>query len=235
MKNIIDPNISLESETHRYTLSTDPDLEFESVTTLVARFFEPFESVKIASDLVANNEKYVGRTVEELIAEWDAKRDHGTSVHGQIEEYLRNETIATEPKALLALKWLGKYRMKSELKLFPEVIVYSKKLKIAGTVDLLVQDLLTGKYELLDWKTSKRIYTKSYAGKTGINSVTKDLLDCNFTRYSLQLSFYRYLLEKQHGLDVSGQYIVHLKDDACHGYVAPYLDSHVAAILKHTQ
>ena len=28
--------------------------------------------------------------------------------------------------------------MKSELKLFPEVIVYSKKLKIAGTVDMFL-------------------------------------------------------------------------------------------------
>ena len=234
MNSFIDPDISLESKTHRYILSTVPDLEFESVTTLVARFFEPFDKVRIASKLVANNEKYFGLTVEELIAQWDSKRDHGTLVHGQIEEHLRHETPATDQKALAALKWLRKYRMKSELKLFPEVIVYSKEHKIAGTVDLLVQDLTTGKYELLDWKTSKSIDTTSFGGKVGINSITEDLLDCNFNRYSLQLSFYRYLLEEKYGIDISDQYIVHIKYDDCHGYIAPYLQSHVTSILKHT-
>ena len=67
-----------------------------------------------------------------------------------------------------------------------------------------------------------------------INAITEDLLDCNFNRYSLQLSFYRYLLEEKYGIDISDQYIVHIKYDDCHGYVAPYLQSHVTAILKHT-
>ena len=234
MNSFIDPNISLESETHRYILSTFPDLEFESVTTLVQRFFEPFDKVKIASNLVAKNKKYYGLTVEELIAQWDSRRMRGTIVHGQIEEYLRHETPATDPKALAALKWLRKYRMKSDLKLFPELIVYSKEHKIAGTVDLLVQDLVTGKYELLDWKTSKNINTRSFGGKVGINAITEDLLDCNFNHYSLQLSFYRYLLEEKYGIDISDQYIVQIKDDDCHSYTAPYLQSHVTAILKHT-
>ena len=96
MNSFIDPDISLESKTHRYILSTVPDLEFESVTTLVARFFEPFDKVRIASELVANNEKYFGLTVEELIAQWDSKRDHGTLVHGQIEEHLRHDTPASD-------------------------------------------------------------------------------------------------------------------------------------------
>ena len=98
----------------------------------------------------------------------------------------------------------------------------------------MVQDLVTGKYELLDWKTSKNINTRSFGGKVGINAITEDLLDCNFNHYSLQLSFYRYLLEEKYGIDISDQYIVQIKDDDCHSYVAPYLQSHVTAILKHT-
>ena len=232
MNSIIDPNISLETETHRYFLATSPDLEFESVTTLVSRFFEPFDKVRIASSLIANNKKYFGLTVDDLIAQWDSKRDHGTIVHSQIEEYLKHHTTPTDLKALAALKWLKKYQLKSELKLFPEVIIYSEEHKLAGTIDLLVQDQITGKYELLDWKTSKSIDTTSFDGKVGINTITKDLLDCNFNHYSLQLSFYRYLLEENYGINISNQYIVQINDDYCHSYIAPYLQTHVTAILN---
>ena len=38
---------------------------------------------------------------------------------------------------------------------FSEVIVYSKELGIAGTIDLLVYNSETNMYHLVDWKTNK--------------------------------------------------------------------------------
>ena len=69
--------------------------------------------------------------------------------------------------------------------------------------------------------------------KTGNRPETADLLDCKFNHYALQLSLYRYLLEKNYNLELDDQLIIHLGINSVHGYVAPYLESHIVSILKH--
>ena len=112
------------------------------------------------------------------------------------------------------------------------MIIYSSELKMAGTVDVLALDKTTGNYEIIDWKTSKRIDTSSYGNKTGTSSVTQDVPDCNFYHYVLQLSLYRYLLEEYYGVRINNQLIAHLKDDGAKGYVAPYMRDHIVAMLN---
>ena len=98
---------------------------------------------------------------------------------------------------------------------------------------LLVFDKVNHKYSILDWKTSKEIKTDSYKMKTGNKPETHDLLDCKFNHYALQLSLYRYLLEKNYDLELDDQLIVHLDTDSVHGYMAPYLKDYIVSILKH--
>ena len=68
--------------------------------------------------------------------------------------------------------------------------------------------------------------------KTGNRPETEDLLDCKFNHYALQLSLYRYLLEKNYNLELDDQLIVHLDNNSVHGYIAPYLEGHIVSILK---
>ena len=78
MNTILDNKITLDRETHRYSLLDNPDIVFTSVTTYIDYFFEGFDGEKVAKKLIANVPKYKGRTVESLLEEWDESARYGT-------------------------------------------------------------------------------------------------------------------------------------------------------------
>ena len=225
--------IKIDESCHKYILEGHEEIKFTSVTTCISEFFEKFDKYKVAYKLVTTIPKYKGRTVEDLINEWDEAAKYGTAVHKEIEDYIKVKKIPETDRANAGIDWLNKYLQKSDYELFTEVIVYSEVLKIAGTIDLLLFDKISKKYSILDWKTSKAIKTDSYKLKTGNKPETADLLDCKFNHYALQLSLYRYLLEKNYNLELNDQLIIHLDKNSVHGYIAPYLESHITSILKH--
>jgi ATP-dependent exoDNAse (exonuclease V) beta subunit len=232
LNTLTDKNIVLDKEKHEYSLVTQPDLVFTSVTTFLDQFFEGFDSEKIATNLVETNPRYAGRTVESLIAEWAAIGEHGTQVHEEIDNWIKRGVPPIETKAAEGVRWLKNYQKKSDIQVRSEVIIYSTELNIAGTVDILALDKTTGVYELIDWKTSKRIDTSSYGNKTGTSSITQDVPDCNFYHYALQLSLYRYLLEEFYGININNQLIAHLQNEGARSLVAPYMRDHIVAMLN---
>ena len=231
MKSISNSDINLNHETHEYKLTTHPDITFTSVTTYVEHFFEGFDAHKVATKLINNYPKYAGRTVESLIADWDAAADHGTKVHHEIEQWIKDGIDPIDIKAINGKDWLNDYKLKSDIDILSEVIVYSTELSIAGTVDILAKDNSTGLYEIIDWKTSKKIEMVSYGQKMGTHEITKNIMDCNFYHYSLQLSLYRYILETYYGLKIHNQLIAQLHDNGVNAHVAPYMKDEIIAML----
>ena len=138
-----------------------------------------------------------------------------------------------EPKAKVGKEWIDEYRAKSDIDVLSEIILYSKELKIAGTIDVLAKDNQSDEYVLIDWKTSKKITTVSYKYKTGNHDATKNVMDCNFYHYSLQMSLYRYILEEYYGLTVRNQVIAHIKDDGVDAHLAPYMRKEIMMMLKY--
>ena len=232
MNDLFDKNIILLEPEHRYMLKNDPDFDFNSVTTIISNYFEPFNEEVIAAKLVATHPKYMGMETTELISKWHAARDYGTKVHGEIESYL-NDDIQPETKdASTAIHWLKKYQMKSNIEIHSEVRVFSKELKLAGSIDIVAYDKQKNKYEIIDWKTSKSINMTSFNHKKGTHKITSHLMDCNFVHYSMQLSFYRYLLEEFYGVKVKNQLIAHIGKDQCKAHIADYYINEVKEILK---
>ncbi len=233
MNNILNNNITLDRETHKYELKENPEIVFTSVTTYIGKFFEEFDSKKIAKKLINNIPKYAGYTIDSLISEWDAAAEYGTKVHNEIEDWIRYGNEPLEEKAIRGKEWLNNYKSKSSMDVFPEIILYSKELGIAGTIDVLAKDNKSEEYVLIDWKTSKKITTVSYKYKTGNHEATKNVMDCNFYHYSLQLSLYRFLLEEYYGLKVRNQVIAHLKDEEVDAHLAPYMRSEILTMLEY--
>ena len=219
-------NISLEKDEHVYTLDKS-DIKFTSVTSFIAEFFEEFDSVKIATKLVTKIPKYGAFTVEELINKWKAAADHGTKVHDEIEEYILNKSQPKEIKAIHGINWLEKHLDTGKHIVYTEKIIYSEELKLAGSVDLIIKNTETNEYTIIDWKTNEKITTSSYKNQMGTHSITSDIEHCKYSIYSLQLSLYRYILEKYYGLNIIRQLIVHLKEDKVLAYLAPYLSTHI--------
>ena len=232
MKNIVDKDIILKEPGHKYVLKTDPRIDFHSVTEVIGNYFQPFDKQAIAEKLVARNIKYADTTVEALIAKWDAARDYGTKVHNEIELYINQSIIPDETRSSNAIEWLEKYQMKSDIDIYPEIKIYSKELKIAGSLDILAHDKDTDMYEIIDWKTSKSIDTTSFNGKMGTHPITGHLMDCKFVQYSMQLSFYRYLLEQYYGLEINNQLIAHLDGEKCNEYIGRYYKKEVMDIIQ---
>ena len=232
MKNIIDKNIVINKDKHEYRLLLQPDMTFTSVTTFVEQFFEGFNAVKVAKKLIRKYHKYKNRTVESLVEEWKSSAEYGTKVHQEIEKWILDGIEPEDIKAINGKKWLEDYKLKSEIEIYPEVIIYSTELTIAGTIDIIAKDNNTGSYELIDWKTSKKIDKVSYGYKMGIHEVTKNILDCNFYHYALQLSLYRYILEQYYGISINNQLIAHLQDDKVNALVAPYMRNEIISMLN---
>jgi hypothetical protein len=232
MQNIIDQTISLEEPGHRYVLEEEPNLEFKSVTGVIGNYFEPFKKHDIANKLVKTSPKYMGMDPSALIANWDAARDYGTKVHNEIELYLNEDVKPEAIESFAAIEWLKKYDTNSDIKIYPEVIVYSKELKIAGSIDILIYDQSTEYYEIIDWKTSKSIDKSSFGGKMGTHPITSHLMDCKYVHYSIQLSFYRYLLEKYYGLKIQNQLIAHLRGNSCTMHTGNYYQKEVVNIIS---
>jgi ATP-dependent exoDNAse (exonuclease V) beta subunit len=233
MNDISKNNIYLEKEDHIYKLEEDLDFDFTSVTTFVGQFFEEFDAKFVAQKLTSTHPKYKHMTVEELLGEWKKRADYGTYVHEEIENYINDKTEPKDRKSLRAVQWLNGYKMQSSFNLLSEKIIYSKELKLAGSIDLLLHDKKTDEYTIIDWKTSRKIDTSAFRHKTGNHEATRDLEDCNFNHYSLQLSLYRYILENYYNLKVRNQMIVHITDYDCRGYVTPYLLNHIKRMNNH--
>mgnify|MGYP003322446472 CR=1 FL=1 len=89
-----------------------------------------------------------------------------------------------------------------------------------------------GEKIIVDWKTNKRISEESFGNKKGILNSTQHLDDCNFIHYSLQLSFYRYILENYYGLKVGSQTLFHLKQDKFKTYSVNYHEDDLVNMLK---
>ena len=203
--------IRLIEPEHRYELENEPEIEFTSCTTFINKFFESFDKEAIANKLVSSHPSYIDMAAEDLIAQWDQTAVDGTEVHNEIDAYIKENKPPTLPKSILAVEYLDS-RTKDNIELTSEVIIYSKEMKLAGTIDLLVYNKDKDLYKIIDWKTSKKIEMSSFGNKTGTHAVTEHLMDCNFTHYSLQLSLYRYILEREYGLKVHNCELCHLSD-----------------------
>ena len=200
MNELFSNNISLDQENHKYELKDSPDFHFSSVTEFIHHFFEKFDQVGIAQKLINTHPKYSGKTVDEVIKEWGKGAIRGTIVHNELEAFIKENITPEHEMSIIGAEWIKEKQKDPDNTFFSEVIIYSKELGIAGTIDVLVYNKKQDAYHLVDWKTNKRIDKTSYKKKIGILNSTKHMQDCNFNHYSLQLSFYRYILERYYGI-----------------------------------
>ena len=232
MNKLFKNNIKLNRDEHIYKLENNPNLNFDSVTTFIGKFFEEFDAPRIANKLINTNMKYMHMTAEELMATWKHSADYGTLVHEELENFINFKTPVKEKKSAQGVDWLKQYIMKSDFEIYSEAIVYSEELRLAGTIDLLLLDKNNGTYNILDWKTSKRISHKAFKNKKGNHYLTSNVDDCNFNHYALQLSLYRYILENYYNLKISEHIIIHLMEEECVGYHAPYMQEQIVAMIN---
>lgn len=171
-------SIQFDEKAHRY-YNPETGEEYVSVTTFIGKD-EPFDEAEaIRKAQTSVNSIYYGQEAQEIKEQWVRIRDTGTALHKEIERFLGGATLADigmEHRQAVYNFSRGKFQGN----LLSEVRLWSHKLKIAGTCDLITEKEVDGVqvYTIYDFKTS-----------TSINR-------WKLEKYAKQLWLYKTLLEE---------------------------------------
>lgn len=226
---------------HSYT--NDDGESYVSVTSLIKKY-EPIKDWQEIAEKYAKKHK---KAVEEVQASWKEEGrkaiEKGVAYHSKMEtEYIDKKEIGIDGKfyTVVPTPMLDGVKFAIPLKLengiYPEIIVYSDKYKIAGQADLV--EVLDGLVNIKDYKTSKEIKKESHKhwrnGHEMMNFPLNHLMNCNFYQYSLQLNIYMYLLKLHNRkLNIGTMEICHVKDEETISYIVPDLQREARTLLEH--
>lgn len=196
-----DQKVSFREEDHIYIVDGTP---LDSVTTFVKNCFPEFDSEFHAK----RKAEALGITKEAVLEMWDKKgresREQGTAMHKKIESYYLGKEPSTDDTFDLFKIFADKITLKPYR---TEWAVYDWEQKIAGTIDFV--DYQNGEYIIYDWKRSDKLIAKnglpiknSLYGEKALPPI-ENLDDSPYYHYALQLSLYKYILEKNYGITVS--------------------------------
>lgn len=195
------------------------------------------------------------KTIEEVLAEWDYKRDFscdkGSTCHefaqslwsGEEWNLLPFDNSKEYSKAVnkikgQAINFKNDYQdMLEHIK--DEYIVGSEEYDIASAIDHLFYNKLTGGLVLVDYKTNTVL--KGYNDDKKNDRYIKqmkipltDIKDQAIYHYHIQLSIYKYLIEKYTNLIVDEWFIVYMSENNDNYEIieTPYLKDEVEEILE---
>lgn len=224
--------ITFDSEPHLYYYNKSKVFH-SSVTTFVKEHFPKFDSKKndVVDNIVKKNfenvkSKYYKMNAQQIKDLWSKEgleaANAGTKLHYNIEQFYNeshvNEDI-TKTKEwdffqnfVKANKHLSAYRTEWE--------VYDTEIDLAGSIDMIFKDN-EGKYHIYDWKRSKEIKFSAFNNETGYQPLTH-IQNSNYWHYALQLSIYKYILEKHYNINIETMHIV-----VFHPNFENYMDYHL--------
>lgn len=205
---------------------------------------------KVLLDLHSISENDFNREQQGILDEWDNENrkscERGTKIHADLENsfYQKKKDID-----ISKFEIGGKFECRkdySELDIengvYPEYLISrvseDGKLRIAGQIDLLVKK--GNKIIIADWKTNKKIETKSFFNNKTKTSVKmkfplNNLDDVNYWHYALQLSTYAWMIQKLNPeFEIEDLVLVHFDhNDNMTVYHLPYLKTEVIKMLNH--
>jgi len=226
-----DALIHFESESHTYTFQGQV---FKSVTTVVEECFEQFD----ADYWAARKAPGMGLTPEALKELWDRRgeeaRTLGTMMHEKIERYYLGLPNASDETYQLFTQFTHYYQLSPYR---TEWAIFDEDSRVAGTLDFLnCQD---GVFTIYDWKRSNKLVVdgqpacESPWGKRAFAPIAH-IPDTTYWHYALQVSMYRYILEKNYDIRASASRLAVFHPDNRRPYVleVPYLRNEVIAVLN---
>ena len=215
-----------------------------SVTRLIEEYVQPFDAEAIAQR-VANKS---GKSVQEVLDEWQQKNEwsceKGSLGHSHVQDMWEElfpspiwyddeeKRIAVNRVCSQGDNFYNDYKDKLEL-VANEYVVGSCVFDVASAIDALFVNKTTGGLVLVDYKTNSDIHkNEKYAGK--MKAPLGHLKDTTLTHYHLQLSIYKYLVEKYAGVKVDEMFIVYMSENIENYQIinVPYLKKEVETILE---
>jgi len=234
---LLDDFVRLEPESHTY--HDRNRTEYTSVSKFLSFFCKKFDRETISRYSAIKK----GISQEEVLQEWDAIRDssidHGNRIHEAIERYEKTTFIRAEDEELRPLIISVTKEYSSYYRSYPEQVLYDEENLLAGTCDKLLVHTShkASVISISDYKTnqSKGIeFTNKY--NQYMLGPVDHLQDCNYNKYSLQLSTYAYMLQKKTGCKIGSLHIHFIPPDNMldhHKIPVPYLKDTVIEMIKY--
>lgn len=211
-KHPLDNDIEFKSQGHKYLIKGSSE-KVKSVTSFIDNFFEIFDQDK-AIEAIMNCEQYLfdpdyryfQMSKKDILQLWATKADEGTQLHSDIDCYYNeNPFLNTTIEFNYFLDFV---KANAAYEIYrTEWYIYYEKYKIAGAIDAVFRDKVTGNFVLIDWKRVDKLEPEP-----GFKKYAKDpishLYDSKFSKYSLQLNLYRYILKHNYGINIEKMYLV---------------------------
>ena len=215
-----------------------------SVTRLIEEYCNEFDAETIAERVATKQNK----TIQQVLDEWQYKNKFACEKGSTCHEYAQslwsgNEWnlidfddkeyyVAVNNIQIQAMQFKEDYQDRLE-HLADEFVVGSEEYDIASAIDHLFINKLTGGLVLVDYKTNSDIHkTEKYAKNMKVP--LQHMKDFTLNHYYIQLSIYKFLIEKYTGLKVSEMFIVWFSENIENYEIIeiPYLEKEVIKILE---
>lgn len=195
-----DSALQFTSFSHSYSVNGIP---LQSVTDFVEHCFPEFNANEMARRTAART----GQSVADVLAAWERKgeesRNAGTEMHWKIESFYQLNNVQDDETFRLFRMFTNQIALNPYRTEWP---IYDTDTNLAGTVDFV--DYSNGRYSIYDWKRSDKIIfngmpvmTSKYEQKA--LPPIGHIEDCPYFHYALQLSLYKYILEKNYGIEIA--------------------------------
>jgi ATP-dependent exoDNAse (exonuclease V) beta subunit len=239
-KHTRDENISFQEEGHKYTIHTDPNSKYTSVTTWNHSHFPHFNADEVIKNMMRGKNwnpanKYWGMTSQQIKKQWSDNGENvsgaGTAMHYDIECFMNNPSLPYPYSHERLLEYYLKNELKEDptkeweyflnfLKDYPDLkpyrtewMIYHEELKLSGSIDMVYENP-DGTLMIYDWKRSKDISRINNYNKFATTFCISHLPHSNFWHYALQLNTYKMILEQKYDKKITDLYLVRLHPDA---------------------
>jgi len=245
-------SITFLSSTHKYLIDNKPGAPL-SVTGLLGLYKEKFDKEKWS----AITAKKQGTTPDVIQSIWALNNVYsttrGTILHNYIENFYNNKVVQYNKEQVE--KELGP---EEHIRLREEILILIKQFnnfykdhsyilpvksefpvgdisgsKICGMLDMLAFNTKDNTFEIYDYKTNKDIKQTNNFKKYMLPPL-EHLHECEYNTYALQLSIYKYFIEKYSTIEISKLTIIwfNQKNDNYQLIELPYLREEVELILN---
>jgi hypothetical protein len=202
--------ITFKEDTHSYFIDGEPT-NMLSVTGLLKKFKKQFDKLAVAKKVA--KKRHI--TVEELLSEWDDNNLYSTTLGTMLHKYIENYYCNIKEEYQGSFKHLGQEEKLKILNTLPTLIGYFHNFfkdnahlecvkseiilgdvndtKICGTSDLLCYNTQSKEYEILDFKTNKKMENSVYSK---LFYPFENMFEGQINEYTIQLNVYKYFIEK---------------------------------------
>lgn len=230
-------------ENHTYTYKGKPISI--GATGLIEQYTQDFDAQVVAERMAEKQ----GKSVQEILDEWKIKnviaceKGHLGHLYSQSlwnkENVLENiksakngVKILLKPILQQAENFYSDYKDRLE-HLADEYVIGSEEYDMASAIDHLFINKLTGGLVLVDYKTNSDIHKNEKYAKNMKVPLTH-LKDFTLNHYYIQLSIYKYIVEKYTNLKIEEMFIVWFSENIDNYEIIeiPYLKDEVIKILE---